>query len=709
MSVPTTPSKRGDYSYPCSSPSLIPSPRNTLRSPKYQPRSEDIDDNRIKVLNPVDTNQLSRHTKPQHKESRSHHMTHFYHDNIKQLSYLQDELMLKKQKLDLLRDEMLCTRSKVEMLQLKVDRLKEEKRAKEQQILLKENELNCLKDDSETKKKFMIQGHDLQLQQVRTNKEAKLNTMESGYRSKCEELKFKKLQKYQAEKDNLIGSISELNANIEDNEKQVQKMLQESEARHRETKELWLRNFQDDWKHLIGKKDAVSEALSVLAQRIKEELEPELQQEKDSLKSLKSTLAEIVKRVSKQKTISLQKQDEIIVYTKEIQKSQRQRLKLNEQIETSQTEIEEIKEILNKEESMRRKLHNELQELRGNIRVYCRIRPPLPCESGDVSHFNIEKFNEVKGQQTLTITREACRSSSHSFHFDKIFSPETSNSEVFQEICQLVQSSLDGYNVCIFAYGQTGSGKTYTMLNPGDGIIPLTLSHIFKWTTDLIERSWEYEMECEYVEIYNEAILDLLRDYHNPDSTDELLESQKHEIRHNHERQETYITNITKVRMTSREQVDSLLRGAARMRSTASTRSNERSSRSHSVFTVHIKGHNTQSDELTHGRLNLVDLAGSERINSSLVVGDRLRETQNINKSLSCLGDVIYALNSPEGTKRHIPFRNSKLTYLLQYSLIGDSKTLMFVNIPSDLHHINETLNSLRFASKVNSTKMKKA
>jgi kinesin family protein C1 len=143
-------------------------------------------------------------------------------------------------------------------------------------------------------------------------------------------------------------------------------------------------------------------------------------------------------------------------------------------------------------------------------------------------------------------------------------------------------------------------------------------------------------------------------------------------------------------------EVHKLLQKASENRAVAATNCNERSSRSHSVFTLRISGFNEQTHEKRQGVLNLIDLAGSERLSQSGAKGDRLKETQAINKSLSCLGDVIYSLSNKDA---HVPYRNSKLTYLLQNSLGGNSKTLMFVNISPV--SFQESLCSLRFATKV--------
>jgi kinesin family protein C1 len=156
------------------------------------------------------------------------------------------------------------------------------------------------------------------------------------------------------------------------------------------------------------------------------------------------------------------------------------------------------------------------------------------------------------------------------------------------------------------------------------------------------------------------------------------------------------------VQLNTPNQVRLMLKRANHNRATASTNLNDRSSRSHSVFTLHITGTNKGTGEETTGILNLIDLAGSERLSMSGAVGDRLKETQAINKSLSCLSKVIQSLASKKKEGTHIPYRDSKLTYLLRNSLGGNCKTLMFVNVSPLSDHFGETLCSLRFAETVN-------
>lgn len=368
----------------------------------------------------------------------------------------------------------------------------------------------------------------------------------------------------------------------------------------------------------------------------------------------------------------------------------------------------ELHTLMEHKEEIRRKLHNRLQELKGNIRVFCRIRPP--CDE----HKQLADIKLMEPQQgddnpdMLIMVRKrtediySSRQGSHKFLFDKVFASDLTNLDIFKEISQLVQSSLDGYNVCVFAYGQTGSGKTYTMAHDVDGMMPLSFNKIFEHIDCLRTHNWIYEVEGQFLEIYNEAVFDLL-------SASKITRSpskSKLEIKHDDTNGTTIVTNSTSVSVTSANHAVSLLRRANSNRSTAYTKSNAHSSRSHSICMLRIRGYNQKTQETRSGALNLVDLAGSERLSHSQAQAERLKETQSINKSLSSLGDVITALKSRQDGKPlpHIPYRNSKLTYLLKNSLGGDCKTLMFVNIAPFSENVNETVNSLRFASKVNTT-----
>ncbi|WWC91219.1 uncharacterized protein L201_006161 [Kwoniella dendrophila CBS 6074] len=372
--------------------------------------------------------------------------------------------------------------------------------------------------------------------------------------------------------------------------------------------------------------------------------------------------------------------------------------------------IAEIEEELRNAETIRRKLHNQVQELKGNIRVFARVRPALAHESSSPEalaeiDYGDERTAQETGQSQIVVKSRSesatgqAREQEYPFTFDKIFAPQAGQKEVFEEISMLAQSVLDGYNVCIFAYGQTGSGKSWTMEGGQNeheaGMIPRAIDMIFAVSSGLKDRGWKYQMEGQFLEVYNEVINDLLGNGQ--------FDTKKHEIKTVDGK--VSVTDVVSIPLNNPRQVSTLLDRARSRRAVAATLMNERSSRSHSVFTLKVRGENPLTNEKCEAMLNLVDLAGSERLEKSGAGEnkDRMKETININKSLSALADVIGALGSgKEGG--HVPYRNSTLTRLLQTSLSGSSKTLMMCNLSPLSAHLGETLCSLRFATKVNST-----
>ncbi|KAI3768925.1 hypothetical protein L6452_00021 [Arctium lappa] len=405
--------------------------------------------------------------------------------------------------------------------------------------------------------------------------------------------------------------------------------------------------------------------------------------------------SETIRRLQEQLAIAEKKLEISDLSSLETRTGYEEQKRLNSEL---QIRVDEAELKVVEGEALRKKLHNTILELKGNIRVFCRVRPLLLDEGVD---------NETKIISFPTTIETLGRGielvqhgQSHPFMFDKVFTPQSSQEEVFVEISQLVQSALDGYKVCIFAYGQTGSGKTHTMMGtPGSydekGLIPRSLEQIFESRQKLLEQGWKYEMQVSMLEIYNENIRDLLSS-NKACSTDSG--NKQYAIKHD-ANGNTNVSDLTIVDVRSSREVSFLLNRAAQSRSVGKTQMNEQSSRSHFVFTLRISGVNESMEQHVQGVLNLIDLAGSERLSKSGSTGDRLKETQAINKSLSSLSDVIFALAKKE---EHIPFRNSKLTYLLQPCLGGDSKTLMVVNVSPAPSSVNESLCSLRFAARVN-------
>uniref|UniRef100_A0A0E0HSC6 Kinesin motor domain-containing protein n=1 Tax=Oryza nivara TaxID=4536 RepID=A0A0E0HSC6_ORYNI len=335
-------------------------------------------------------------------------------------------------------------------------------------------------------------------------------------------------------------------------------------------------------------------------------------------------------------------------------------------LEDSKTRVRDLEELLEsrsqtweqKEIRLNQFIGLQIQNIQDKaLRVHCRIRPFLPGE--DQTSTTIEYVGD-NGELILANPAKRGKEGHKLFKFNKVLGPSASQDEVFKEIQPLIRSVLDGYNVCIFAYGQTGSGKTYTMTGPENatekdwGVNYRALNDLFH-----ISRSRRdtvmYKVSVQMIEIYNEQIHDLLGN------------------------------------------------SGLENRSVGATALNERSSRSHSVVTMHIQGIDLKTGVTLRGALHLVDLAGSERVDRSAATGDRLKEAQHINKSLSALGDVIFSLSQKNA---HVPYRNSKLTQVLQNSLGGHAKTLMFVQVNPDVSSYAETLSTLKFADRVSGVEL---
>ncbi|XP_067258555.1 kinesin-like protein KIFC3 isoform X2 [Chanodichthys erythropterus] len=354
---------------------------------------------------------------------------------------------------------------------------------------------------------------------------------------------------------------------------------------------------------------------------------------------------------------------------------------INEMSEANKDLLEKYR----KEVALRRKYHEQLVELKGNIRVLCRVKPVLKEDQHEEGQA-VVVTTDPNNESALTVLSKG---KAKNFELDKVFHPQATQEEVFQEIEPLITSCIDGYHVCIFAYGQTGSGKTYTMEgtveNPG--INQRALKHLFN---EIEERKdmWTYNVSVSSVEIYNEVLRDLLsKDGEkldikiNPDGTGQL-----------------HVPGLRVMEVKSFQHIKKILAIARKNRITFGTQMNQHSSRSHALLTVTVLGTDLASGAKTTGKLNLVDLAGSERVWKSGAEGERLKEAQNINRSLLALGDVIQALKAHQ---THIPFRNSRLTYLLQDSLGKGNKTAMVVQVSSLESNVGETLCSLKFAQRV--------
>ncbi|KAI3472209.1 hypothetical protein Pfo_029697 [Paulownia fortunei] len=345
-----------------------------------------------------------------------------------------------------------------------------------------------------------------------------------------------------------------------------------------------------------------------------------------------------------------------------------------------------------------RNLYNMVQDLKGNIRVYCRIRPALNPEVQNVIDF------VGKEGSLVVIDPKPLKDGKKIFQFNRVFGPTATQDEVFRDTQPLVRSVMDGYNVCIFAYGQTGSGKTHTMYGPPGGsakelgISYLALNDLFG-LSDQRKDITKYEIQVQMVEIYNEQVRDLLAE---DSGTRKYPFTFTHSMSCVSNNNNLALPDATLHPVKSTVDVINLMKLSEVNRAVGSSAINIRSSRSHSILSVHVQGEDA-SGSILRSCLHLVDLAGSEQIEKSEVTGDGLREAPHINDSLACLVDVITALAQKNS---HIPYRNSKLTLLLQNSLGGNAKTLMFAHVNPERDSFGETLSTLKFAQRVSTVEL---
>ena len=333
-----------------------------------------------------------------------------------------------------------------------------------------------------------------------------------------------------------------------------------------------------------------------------------------------------------------------------------------------------------------------------SVKVMIRCRPMNSKETdrGWQNIVQIEKFGQI------TLNKPNSGEISKTFTYDAVYGSDSLQQTVYDESAfPLVESVIEGYNGTIFAYGQTGCGKTHTMMGSYEseeskGIIPKAFNHIFGWI-DSFEDDKKFLVRCSFLEIYNESILDLL----GQDNKKKL------DVKEDKDKG-IYVKGLTSVIVKSIPEIEKTMIAGTKNRKVGETAMNKDSSRSHSIFTIYIETAEETKDgdqRFKAGKLNLVDLAGSERQSKTNATGDRLKEAQKINLSLSALGNVISAL--VDGRSTHIPYRDSKLTRLLQDSLGGNTKTVMIAAVSPADYNYDETLSTLRYASRAKNIKNK--
>ncbi|XP_045337924.1 kinesin-like protein KIF1A isoform X16 [Leopardus geoffroyi] len=346
-----------------------------------------------------------------------------------------------------------------------------------------------------------------------------------------------------------------------------------------------------------------------------------------------------------------------------------------------------------------------------SVKVAVRVRPFNSREMSRDSKCIIQ----MSGSTTTIINPKQPKETPKSFSFDYSYwshtSPEdikyASQKQVYRDIGEeMLQHAFEGYNVCIFAYGQTGAGKSYTMMGKQEkdqqGIIPQLCEDLFSRINDTTNDNMSYSVEVSYMEIYCERVRDLL----NPKNKGNLRVRE-------HPLMGPYVEDLSKLAVTSYNDIQDLMDSGNKARTVAATNMNETSSRSHAVFNIIFtqKRHDAETNITTEkvSKISLVDLAGSERADSTGAKGTRLKEGANINKSLTTLGKVISALaemdSGPNKNKKKkktdfIPYRDSVLTWLLRENLGGNSRTAMVAALsPADINY-DETLSTLRYADR---------
>eukprot|EP00750_Incisomonas_marina_P028226 INCI6542.1.p1 GENE.INCI6542.1~~INCI6542.1.p1 ORF type:complete len:1747 (-),score=525.98 INCI6542.1:581-5821(-) len=374
-----------------------------------------------------------------------------------------------------------------------------------------------------------------------------------------------------------------------------------------------------------------------------------------------------------------------------------------EELETTKTtmkqqtkKMEELEKMYKKESVLRKRYWNMMEDMKGKIRVYCRCRP--------FAKYELERQCQsvVSFPDDVTIKIKQDREDKE-FIYDQCFSGTSTQEDVFEDCRRLVQSAMDGYNVCVFAYGQTGSGKTWTMVGKPEqegcgGLTPRSIDELFL-LADQNKNVSTTTVRCYMIEIYNDQLVDLLYVMTMKESGKKVKHGSepKLDIKKDSKGM-VVIQGAVILDCPDATRTMEIFDAGNKVRHVGSTKMNAESSRSHLIFAVLVEVYDKQTKKTANGKFSFIDLAGSERAGKTGATADRLKEAMSINKSLSALGNVISALSTGE---KFIPYRDNKLTLVMSDSLGGNAKTLMFVNVSPADYNQEETLTSLVYASRV--------
>ena len=359
---------------------------------------------------------------------------------------------------------------------------------------------------------------------------------------------------------------------------------------------------------------------------------------------------------------------------------------LKDSLLSEQEKVHILTQKLKNEKYLRRKIHNRYMYLRGNLRVMCRVRPFLPSE----------KINKKSQMETMIINNDSisiCQENKQekNFEYDYIFDTKSTQKDVYEEVTLLIQSMVQGNNICIIAYGQTCTGKTYTIQGPNSknpGIVPRAARELFLILNNFSKSNYfeSIRLSLTIIEIYNEQIYNLLEES-TPNLT--MYEDASGNL---------IIPDLNPISINNFDEANKLFKLAARFRHTSSTEYNDRSSRSHCIFSFQLKL-TGKDGRIIRSTLHIIDLAGSERISKSQSKDEKLRkESICINLSLHSLSTV---LNSIALKANHIPYRDSKLTHFLKDSLNENYNILLILLVSPNVKDISETISTLQFGERI--------
>eukprot|EP00754_Rhynchopus_humris_P007003 Rhum_TRINITY_DN13298_c0_g1::Rhum_TRINITY_DN13298_c0_g1_i1::g.58739::m.58739 len=445
------------------------------------------------------------------------------------------------------------------------------------------------------------------------------------------------------------------------------------------------------------KAQAVQEQINALSEQHQEELATFNTKDEDKAHEREVRVAELEEKAKKAKKKAKEMEKQLGTVESKLAAQQAVESELGSKLEAIKVESEDAKKRFDeksenlereakKEKEKARQLHNIIEDMKGKIRVYVRTRPFLQSEKSR------RDKRVIDFPDNMTIQVEAKHQEKRQFLFDTAFDEPATQVQVFSECQHLIQSAVDGFNVCIFAYGQTGSGKTFTLSgdDSNPGVAPRAMAELAQLVSDMPLTT--YTLQCFMVELYNDKLYDLLLEPVEGEKVPRL------DIKKDSKGTVT-IPGVSIVNCDGFEDLSAaFVRGQASRR-VRSTKMNDVSSRSHLVFSILVETTNTETKQTACGKLSIVDLAGSERLAKTGVEDPvAVAEAQSINLSLTTLGNVISALSSGQ---KHVPYRDNKLTMLMSDSLGGNAKTLMFVNVSPSGYNTDETLSSLNYASRV--------